>query len=158
MIQSGNLENSPEEFQMLVYLLGGISSPSCACYALKRTASDNEKHFDQETFPTIKRNFYVDDCLKSVENVQEASQLMEQLSQLLAKGGFCLTKWISNSRNVIQSLPVAERAGSVKDPDIKNLPVEHALGIQWDVHSFQDCYEGPTSNKKGYSLYHRFNL
>ena len=37
----GNLDAQPEEYQMRVHLFGGASSPSCANFALKRTAEDN---------------------------------------------------------------------------------------------------------------------
>ena len=120
---------------MLVHLFGGVSSPSCASYALQRTADDNVGHFDEDAVQTVRRNFYVDDCLKSVEDDQCASRLVDQLCQLLAKGGFSLTKWISNSCDVIHSVPVSERAGSVRELDLENLPIERALGIQWDVQS-----------------------
>ena len=89
---SGDMAKEPEEFQMLVHLFGGVSSPSCANYALQKTADDNAEHFDKGTIQTVRRNFYVDDCLKSVEDNQQASRLVNQLCQLLAKGGFCLTK------------------------------------------------------------------
>ena len=131
----GDVNKSPEEFQMLVHLFGGVSSPSCASYALQRTVEDNAEHFDEETVQTVRRNFYVDDCMKSVEGDQRASRLVDQLRQLLAKGGFRLTKWISNSCDVIQSVPVSERVGSIKELDLENLPVERALGMQWDVRS-----------------------
>ena len=61
------MNKSPEEFQMLVHLFGGVSSLSCANYALQRTVEDNAEHFDEETVQTVRRNFYIDDCLKSVE-------------------------------------------------------------------------------------------
>ena len=132
---SGEMDKEPEEFQMLVHLFGGVSSPSCANYALQKTAEDNAEHFDKDTIQTVRRNFYVDDCLKSVEDNQQASRLVDQLRQLLAKGGFRLTKWVSNAYDVIQSVPVSERASSVKELDLENLPVERALGILWDVQS-----------------------
>ena len=88
----GDMEKAPQEFQMLVHLFGGVSSPSCASYALQKTADDNVEHFDEDTVQTMKINFYVDDCLKSVEHDQCASRLVDQLCQLLAKGGFRLTK------------------------------------------------------------------
>ncbi|XP_073230045.1 uncharacterized protein [Porites lutea] len=132
---SGEMDKEPEEFQMLVHLFGGVSSPSCANYALQKTAEDNAEHFDKDTIQTVRRNFYVDDCLKSVEDNQQASRLVDQLRQLLAKGGFRLTKWVSNAYDVIQSVPVSERASSVKEPYLENLPVERALGILWDVQS-----------------------
>ena len=88
------MDNEPEEFQMLAHLFGGVSSPSCANYALQKTADDNAEHFDEDTIQTVRRNFYVDDCLKSVEDNQPASRLVNQLRQLLAKGGSRLTKRI----------------------------------------------------------------
>ena len=60
------MNKEPEEFWMLVHFFGGISSPSCANYALQKTADDNAEHFNEDTIQTVKRNFYVDDCLKSV--------------------------------------------------------------------------------------------
>ena len=62
---SGDMVKEPEEFQMLVHLFRGVSSPSCANYALQKTADDNAEHFDEDTIKTVRRNFYVDDCLKS---------------------------------------------------------------------------------------------
>ena len=42
---------------------------------------------------TVKRNFYVDNCLKSVKSEQVAIHLVKDLTGLLKKGGFRLTKW-----------------------------------------------------------------
>ena len=133
----GNLDNQPEEYQMRVHLFGGASSPSCANFALKKTAEDNKADFDPQTISTVKRNFYVDDCLKSVGSDDDAIRLARQLRELLARGGFKLTKWLSNSRKVIESLPESERAAQVKNLDFDKLPVERALGVQWNVASDQ---------------------
>ena len=67
------MDKEPKEFLMLVHLFGGIPSPSCANYALQKTADDNAEHFDKDTIQTVRRNFYVDDCFKSVEDNQQAS-------------------------------------------------------------------------------------
>lgn len=50
---------------MKVHIFGAVSSPSCANYAL-RTAVDNKDNFKREVANTIYKNFYMDDCLKSV--------------------------------------------------------------------------------------------
>jgi len=138
----GNLDNQPEEYQMRVHLFGGASSPSCANFALKRTAEANIEGFDPQTIETVKRNFYVDDCLKSVESKSvesedNAIQLASQLRELLARGGSKLTKWLSNSKKVIESLPESERAAQVKTLDFDKLPAERALVVQWNVASDQ---------------------
>lgn len=119
---------------MRVHLFGGASSPSCANFALKRTAEDN-KGFDPKTTETLKRNFYIEDCLKSVGSEDNAIRLARQLHELLARGGFKLTKWLSNSKKVIESLPESKRAAQVKTLDFDKLPVERALGVQWNVAS-----------------------
>lgn len=68
----GNLEDQPQEYQMTVHLFGGASSPSCTNFALKRTVEHHSADFDTETVETVKRNLYVDDCLKSVSSEDKA--------------------------------------------------------------------------------------
>ena len=132
---SGNLDSPPKEYRMNVHLFGSASSPSCSNFALKKTAADNAAHFDDRTIETVQRNFYVDDCLKSVSNEDDAVKLSAELRSLLALGGFNLTKWLSNSRKVIESLPESERAAQVKDLDFDKAPIERALGVRWNVSS-----------------------
>ena len=130
-----DLDSVPPEYQMLVHLFGATSSPSCFNFALRRTADDNRAEFSQEAVDTVARNVYVDDCLKSVGSAPEAIPLVGELRELLSKGGFRLTKWISNSRKVIGSVPASERAVLVKDPLLDQLPTERALGVRWDVET-----------------------
>ena len=120
---------------MLVHLFGATSSPSCANFGLKETADDNQEMFSKEAVRTLRRNFYVDDCLKSIKGETKAISLVSELGALLSKGGFRLTKCISNSRKVIESVPTSERAVSVKDHLLDQLPFERALGIRWDVET-----------------------
>ena len=123
-----DLNRQPEEYQMLVHLFGGVSSPTCANFALRRTADDNGKEFESEIINTVKHNFYVDDCFKSTENEPEAINTAEQLRLLLSKGGFRLTKWLSNSRKVIESVPELERYTVL----LRNNLTENAFGSRLD--------------------------
>ena len=97
---------------------------------IKRTAKDNKEGFDTETTNTLERNFSVDDCLKSVETEEKAIHLAKDLRQLLQKGGFRLTKRMSNSRKVLESLPESERATTVKNLEFGDLHIERALGVR----------------------------
>ena len=133
--EDGDLTKNPVDHQMLVHLFGASSSPCCASFALKKTAKDFGCNFDAQTGDTVNRNFYVDDCLKSLATVPEASRLANELVQLLAKGGFHLTKWISNSREVLEDIPPGERAPSTANLDLEDLPIVHALGTQWHVEA-----------------------
>lgn len=134
---NGDLDEQPEEYEMRVHLFGGASSPSCANFALKKTAKDNEEDFSPNVIETVERNFYVDDCLKSVREEDEAVDHARQLRELLARGGFKLAKWLSNSKKVIQSLPESERASLIKNLDFNSWSVERALGVQWNITSDQ---------------------
>ena len=60
--QKGDLKTEPQEYRMVVYLFGATSSPSCACYALSRTAMDHKEEYKEATIETVLNNFYVDDC------------------------------------------------------------------------------------------------
>ena len=64
---------------MEVHLFGVTSSPSCSSFALRRTAEDNKDEFSEDVVRTVKRNFYVDDCLKSVKSVENAVDVVDQV-------------------------------------------------------------------------------
>ncbi|KAL7883475.1 hypothetical protein SRHO_G00011330 [Serrasalmus rhombeus] len=89
----GNLNAHLEEFRMTVHIFGATSSPSCASYALRRTAEDRRSIAAPEAVETVLHNIYVDDCLKSVCSEEQAIALVKDLRDLCAQGGFCLTKW-----------------------------------------------------------------
>ncbi|XP_033636759.1 uncharacterized protein LOC117297720 [Asterias rubens] len=129
------MTQQPKIYWMCVHLFGGTWSPSCCNFAMRQTADDNQDDFSAETVEIVKRNFYVDDCLVSVETEEEAVKLSSELKTLLQKGGFKLTKWLSNRPSVLKSFPIEERAKQLKDLDLNHdeLPVDRALGVSWDV-------------------------
>ena len=133
----GDIEQVLVEYRMTVHLFGAVSSPSCANYALRKNAEDNQSHFSSEVVSTIKCNFYVDDCLKSLSSEEEAVQMVQDLIHLCQKGGFNLSKWVSNSSTVLASIPVENRAHEIKEFDLdkERLQLERALGLQWFVHT-----------------------
>ena len=134
---NGDVTKSPVEYRMLVHLFGATSSPSCSSFALKRNPEDNKAHFHPEIVNTINHNFYVDDCLKSSPSEQDAQQLVKNPTNACRLGGFHLTKWVSNSRTVLSAIPEENRAKEVKmlDLDKEELPMERALGLQWNVEN-----------------------
>ncbi len=138
---NGDLDANMEEYRMTVHLFGAASSPSCSNYALKKRACGNEKEFGPVVARTIERNFYVDDCLKSVNTTTTAVKLISDLGDSCAKGGFRLTKFTSNSRAVLQSIPEEDGSNELKnlDLDYGKLPLERALGVYWCIES--DCFE-----------------
>ena len=136
----GDLKSQPEVFRMTVHLFGGVWSASCCNFALQRAAEDNRQRFDHETVMTVLRDFYVDDCLKSLMNDTQAIRMVDQLGNILQQGGFHLTKWISNSREVLKTIDECDKAKPIKGLDLnfEALPTERALGVYWNIES--DCF------------------
>ena len=152
--KNGDPTQEPEVFRMTAHLFGGVWCPSCASYALRCTAMDNKEDFSPEVIDAVLHNFYVDDCLLSVKDEESAQQLQEELSMLLKKGGFRLTKWISNSRKVIDAIDESERAKQLKSLDLdSSLPTERMLGIQWnaetDMFGLRIQMQEPTNTRRG---------
>ena len=54
-------------YRMNVNLFGGVWSPACAAYVLRRTFQDYGGHYHTAVSKAAK-NFYVDDLLHSVED------------------------------------------------------------------------------------------
>ena len=125
-----NLDEDPLDFAMCVHVFGGASSASCANYALRRTSVDNIAEFGKEAADVIQNNFYVDDLLKSVKDLDTAKTLVKNVINMCKSGGFNLTKFISNSRELLISIPEDKRRPGVKDLNLLGaIPVERALGI-----------------------------
>ena len=132
--ENGDMSQPPVPYCMTRHIFGATSSPSCASFALKKCAWDNTEAYSEAAVNTVLKNFYVDDCLKSVADVPTAVALIPEVCAVLSCGGFRLTKWLSNERAVVTSVPEEERAPSLKSYDLsQKLPYERALGLQWDT-------------------------
>ncbi|XP_062573263.1 uncharacterized protein LOC134235177 [Saccostrea cucullata] len=145
--EDGNLDAEPKEYRMRVHLFGAASSPGCANYGLKFLAKSQEEQLQAASF-FVQNNFYVDDGLTSVETEEEAIKLIQDAQILCANGGLRLHKFISNNKNVINSVAESERAADVKDLDLSHeqLPMEQALGIKWNIEEDAFCFKAVDQN------------
>ena len=100
---------------------------------MKCTAEDGEIEIGARAAETLKKNFYVDDALKSVPAEGDTVELIRAGNGMCAKGGFNRTKLISNSRKEMMSVPPENRAKEFKGLDlgIDKLLIERALGVHW---------------------------
>ncbi|XP_028413652.1 uncharacterized protein LOC114536505 [Dendronephthya gigantea] len=96
-----DLDKEPQEFQMMVHLFGATSSPSCANFALRRTAEDNSDDFGAEISDIVKRNFYVDDCLKSVKDDEVGIKTETTIPRLELSAAVVATRLDKMIRNEI---------------------------------------------------------
>ncbi len=103
----------PDVYEWQVLPFGTTCSPCCAIYALQRHILDHSNS-DENVRVTVERNFYVDNCLKSLPSPEEAKQLVNKLRELLASGGFDLRQWAYNVPSVIKHLPAEARSDSTE--------------------------------------------
>lgn len=153
--QDGDTSRDPEEYRMTVHIFGATSSPGCSNFALRAAASDNENEFGAAAAEFVRRDFYVDDGLTSVETVKEAVELVRDVKELCKRGGFNLRKFTSNSKAVLEQIPIKDRADELKTLDLgcDALPVERALGVSWcaqsDVFKFQLALKDRPCTRRG---------
>lgn len=132
-----DLEGEVMSYRLTVHVFGAVSSPSCANYALKRTAIQNRNDRNSLAVDTVLRNFYVDDMLCSVDSVTEAIQCVKDVTEICSKGSFNLTQFLTNSPNVLATLNPEKLSKSLtqktieRDDDIQ----ERALGVIWCLKS-----------------------
>ena len=134
--ENGDMNKSPVDYRMAVHLFGASSSPACAMYCLRQIASD-EREFSPEAAEFIRRNFYVDDGLRSVPDECSAISLAESRVKLCQKGGLRLCKFMSNSKSVLESIPKEDREDNAQAMNLvdNKLPTGRVLGVQWNANT-----------------------
>ena len=80
----------------------------------------------------VNRDFYVDDGQTAKGTVGEARDLLLNTQQLLAEGGCYAHKVMSNSPELLQSIPAEDRASG-------DGCMHKALGILWDTAADELC-------------------
>ena len=128
--ENGNLDSEPLAYRMTVHLFGAKSSPSCASFALQKTAKDSKG--SSEARNSILRNFYVDDCVKAVNGENEMFHLIKELKDVCKEGGFNLTKFTSRSNRLRIEYP-EDLSKNLSNVEIGELPEEKVLGIGWNL-------------------------
>ena len=140
--EDDNAESEIIDLEMNVHVFGSTSSASCSNYALKKTASDNEDAYNKEVSYTLIKNFYVDDLLKSHDEVNQLIDVIKDVRRMCQEGGFNLTKFTSSNKEVLESIPECHRRKEVKDfKMMTSLPSNRALGVVWSLEADEFRFE-----------------
>ncbi|XP_065095606.1 uncharacterized protein LOC135717443 [Ochlerotatus camptorhynchus] len=126
--------SSPEDevqvYVINVAMFGATSSPCTAHFVKNKNALDYVELYPRAVDAII-NNHYVDDFLDSVNSVEEAVQLVEQVQLIHAAAGFEFGKILSNSQDVL------DRLGETGSSACKSLNLdkdevyERVLGVVW---------------------------
>ena len=90
-------------YQLIRHISGSNDSPTCANYALQQTARDNRIQI-LDAANSVENYFFMDDYLESSPTVNEATKKIQDLVEMLAKGGFKLIKFVSNVPSLINNV------------------------------------------------------
>ena len=88
----------------------------------------------------------MDHFLKSVPSEEQAKQLCQEMIKIMAAGGFNLTKFKSNSPDVLSSLPDDKHERSTNHLEIDKEQVERTLAVSW--RTTDDCFTFTRSIKQ----------
>ena len=116
------------------HIFGARDSPTCANFALRKTATDNMSTYP-EAASVVNEKFYMDDYLDSFENVTHAIKISRNLVYLLKLGGFHLTKFVSNADEITSAMNPAESetsSSTIKEICNGAEQSSHVLGLKWD--------------------------
>ena len=119
-----------QHYRMTRHIFGGVWASSAATYAVRRTVADHGG-LDPLVDTTVLQSFYVDDCLRSVPSKEEAIHIINGTSSLLKEGGFKLTKFVSNNRDVLDNIPSTDVA--LGDRQLSYNSPSKALGVRWSI-------------------------
>ncbi|XP_068231963.1 uncharacterized protein [Palaemon carinicauda] len=133
----GDTNQAIQEFRMTSHVFGARSSPSVVNFCLRLAALDFGDKYGEEACHAIRRNFYIDNLLKSMDSEEDCIQLTKDLTEFSADGGFRLNQWTSRNKCILAAVPEGERDKSVATLDLSKdeLPTECALGIKGDMSS-----------------------
>lgn len=138
----------------LLNCLTGVLRFHCVNYRLKHLAEGNEEQYPLGS-QFVMNDFYVDDCVTSVQTTEDAIQLAQEASEICAIGVLRLHKYLSNDKAVLESILPSERVINVKEPDLSfnDSLTERTLGIQWnmelDCFKFDICLREQTASQCG---------
>ena len=128
---SKNEDPNEYEFKRLVF--GVSASPFLAQLVSRHNAKLYQKEYPLAA-ETVLLSTYMDDSMDSVENEKKGIELYKELNNIWAKAGMFPHKWISNSKVVLECIPVENRAQKV-DLTKKELPRIKTLGVLWEAEN-----------------------
>ncbi|XP_062713565.1 uncharacterized protein LOC134290436 [Aedes albopictus] len=130
-------DEDPQTFVMDVATFGAACSPCIAQYLKNKNAKEYAEQFPEAAKAVIE-NHYVDDYLDSVDTVEEAVKLIEEVKYLHSMAGMEIRNFSSNSAEVFEQIGQPNNVQhKVLSPESST---QRVLGIIWrsteDVLSF----------------------
>lgn len=120
-------------YHMNVLLFGAVCSPTISQF-IKNHIAEIHSHEFPVASELIKKRIYVDDYLKSHNDVNEASQRLYEVRYILSKAGFNLVKLNSNVKEALKLVKLKASHDDINNPKfISPIECEKILGYNLDL-------------------------
>jgi hypothetical protein len=120
----------PKIYKMQRLTFGVNSSPFLAI--IQHHAKTHQSTFP-EAAAEVQNNMFVDDTVTGTDDVARGKQLINQLRGLMSIVSFELTKWASNSTEIIESISQEQRNPTLSIGDSSRCL--KSLGVSWNTNT-----------------------
>ncbi|XP_039300161.1 uncharacterized protein LOC120355624 [Nilaparvata lugens] len=127
-----SVDDPVETYEINCVVFGITSSPYLALRTIHELVEREGDNFP-DAKARIPTDMFMDDLVTSVPSVSDAKKLCSQAKELFKAGGFELTKFASNSEELMTSLNDSERSLLSKEFNIENSLA--ILGLEWQPFS-----------------------
>ena len=100
--------------------------------ALMRTIVEGESQHPKAA-EVLRRDTYMDDICTSVRTIEEAKDLVKDVDEVIAEGGFKVKGWQSNEQ-------LKDVTSQMKTNVLENLSEEKVLGMVWNQNTDEFSY------------------
>lgn len=138
-----NPDQKLKMYRMRAMIFGANSSPFIAQF-VKNENANICNHEYPDAARAIRDQHYVDDYLDSTSNIEDAIKLIHDVIYVHSKGGFEIRNFISNSKEILDSIPQNLRA----ETNCLNLTddIQQVLGLLWKTE--EDTFVFTTNYSK----------
>jgi hypothetical protein len=132
-----NLNVPPTTYKLTVMSFGATCSPSAAQHVKNINGIKFQQQYPRAVDGILNRH-YVDDYLDCANTIEEATQLVHDVTKIHAHGGFEIRNWISNSKQLIEKITkknISEENTTVSLDMGEEKSAEKVLGMYWDTEN-----------------------
>ena len=130
----------PEVYEFNKVVFGLNSSSFLAQFVIQRDAEKYRKDYPQPA-ETILKSTFMDDSMDSVKSVEAGLSMHKDLSELYNSAGMHARKWVSNSKQIMEVIPVDDRASNLNLNEDTSLPIVKTLGLWWNANDDHFKYQ-----------------
>jgi hypothetical protein len=111
------------EHEIIVHTFGAKPSPCVSTFTLRHHGKKMSRWILEEVLRAILENFYVDEFLDSYKTIAEPWKVRVEMMEVVAAGGFTLTKWKSTHPGVLENVEYSDEDLDLLEEGTKDVKI-----------------------------------